>query len=163
MTTKPLTVPLAQAALHNSKHRPPPLRSLPWPALEPDRQYVDKPAPEAAEVAGKKKRKKKARVTDDMRVAALARVAKLVSDGSPSTEAVATVAKELGVSASVIYRWRAVAKQTRSAANGGEKETAPAFDGLDLILDILDLCERAKKGLTRSQRVRLKAAVNERL
>jgi len=49
-----------------------------------------------------------------------------------------------------------------AAAEGGEKE-APAFDGLDLILDILDLCERAKKGLTRSQRVRLKAAVNERL
>lgn len=49
-----------------------------------------------------------------------------------------------------------------AATEGGEKE-APVFDGLDLILDILDLCERAKKGLTRSQRARLKAALNERL
>jgi hypothetical protein len=56
----------------------------------------------------------------------------------------------------------AAKKAAKLAALDGEKE-APVFDGLDLILDILDLCERAKKGLSRSQRVRLKAAVNERL
>lgn len=56
----------------------------------------------------------------------------------------------------------AAKKAAKLTAVDGEKE-APVFDGLDLILDILDLCERAKKGLTRSQRARLKAAVNERL
>jgi hypothetical protein len=39
----------------------------------------------------------------------------------------------------------------------------PAFDGLDLILDIIELCERAKKGLSKSQSARLKAAIDERL
>lgn len=156
MTTKPLTVPLAQAALHNVK----PLRSLPPSALLPDRSHVDKPKPEAAEVAAKKKRRR-GRVTAEMRAAVPARVAKLISDGSPATEAVAVVAKEIGVSPSAVHRLRRLDKQ--GAANGAEKEAPRVFDGLDLILDILDLCERAKKGLTRSQRVRLKAALNERL
>ena len=126
MTTKPLTVPLAQAALYNSNHRPP-LRSVPARALEPDRSHVDKPAPEVTEMAWKKKMKR-------------------------SPESIAKMKATLA------------AKRARklAAIESGEK-VEPAFDGLDLILDILDLCERAKKGLTRSQRVRLKAAVNERL
>lgn len=55
----------------------------------------------------------------------------------------------------------AAKKAAKFAAADGEE--APVFDGLGLILDILDLCEKAKKGLTRSQRARLKAALNERL
>jgi transposase len=156
MTTKPLTVPLAQAALHNVK----PLRSLPPSALQPDRSHVDKPKPEAAEMAGKKKRRR-ARVTAEVRSSGLARVTKLISDGKSSTEAITTVAKEIGVSVSAIYTWRR--PLDKPGANGETERPSGKFDGLDLILDILDLCERAKKGLTRSQRVRLKAALNERL
>jgi len=145
MVTRPLTVPLAQAALHN--------------ALLPDRQYVERPKRETIEVAAKKKFRK---ATAETRVAAVARTEKLIAEGRSTGEAVAIVAKELGVNITTIYNWRAKGKQ--AASNGSDAGTeAPVFDGLDLILDILDLCERAKKGLSRSQRARLKAAVNERL
>lgn len=168
MVTTPLTVPLAQAALHNdprpSRPSPPtarPVRIVPKTALEPDRSLVDKPAPEAAEVAAKKR--KRSKVDAETRAVAVARVVKLIGAGNPSADAIATVAKELGVSESAVYQWRAAANKAGGTvvANGG-KETV-RLDGLDLILDIIELCERAKKGLTRSQRARLKAALNERL
>ncbi len=55
------------------------------------------------------------------------------------------------------------AKKAAKKAGAPAESIEPAFDGLDLILDIIELCEKAKKGLTKSQRVRLKAALNERL
>lgn len=56
-----------------------------------------------------------------------------------------------------------IAAKKAAAAAAGEPVGRPKLDGLDLILDIIELCEKAKKGLTKSQRVRLKAALNERL
>lgn len=58
---------------------------------------------------------------------------------------------------------KAAKKAAKADPFAGAEQVGPAFDGLDLILDIIELCERAKKGLTRSQRARLKAALNERL
>jgi transposase-like protein len=136
---------------------------VPPTALEPDRQHVDKP--EAAEVAAKKKRAR-AKATPETRAVAVARVDKLIGAGNPAGEAIATVAKELGVSDSSIHNWRAAARKSKSKPNGAiteESRPARAFDGLDLILDIIELCERAKKGLSKSQRARLRAALNERL
>lgn len=98
------------------------MRIVPPTALEPDRQLVDKPAPEAAKVAGKKRKR------------------------TPET----------------IAKFKATLAAKKAAA-AGEPIGRPKLDGLDLILDIIELCERAKKGLTKSQRVRLRAALNERL
>lgn len=56
-----------------------------------------------------------------------------------------------------------IAAKKAGAKRAAEESVEPAFDGLDLILDIIELCERAKKGLSKSQRVRLRAALNERL
>lgn len=114
--------------------------------------------------------KKKVRVPEETRAVGVARVAKLVAAGNPATEAVKSVAKELGVSPSTVDGWRVRAKKAKKAkkevaprAAAAEEKPEPAFDGLDLILDIIELCERAKKGLTKSQRARLRAALNERL
>ncbi len=165
MTTTPLTVPLAQAALHNDpspsrRAAPPssrPVRIVPRTALDPDRQLVDKP--EASKVAAKKKR---AKLTDETRSVAVARVEKLIEAGNPSGQAIATVSKELGVSDSAIHNWRAAANNKNK--NNGALELGPVkLDGLDLILDIIELCDRAKKGLSRNQRAKLKAMIVERL
>lgn len=124
MTTKPLTAPLAQIALANTRPSPPssrPMRIVPPTALEPDRSLIDKPG--AAEVAGKKKKRVR----------------------TPET----------------IAKFKATLATKKAAA--GEPIGRPKLDGLDLILDIIELCERAKKGLTRSQRARLRTALNERL
>lgn len=137
------------------------MRIVPPTAMEPDRQHIDKPAQGAAEVAGKKKTKKRKDVGAETRVVAVARVAKLISAGNPSAEAVATVAKELGVSESAVYNWRSAAK--KGGLNGEGKTPPPELNGLDLVLDIIELCERAKKGLSKSQRARLRASLNERL
>ncbi len=124
-----LTAPLAQVALSHTRPSPPssrPMRIVPPTAREPDRQHVDKP--EAAEVAGKKSRKKSPES-----------IAKLK----------ATLAKKR--------------EATAAAAAAGPPVGRPKLDGLDLILDILELCDRAKSGLTKSQRTRLRATLNEKL
>lgn len=164
MTPKPLTAPLAQIALANTRPSPPssrPMRIVPPTAVEPDRQHVDKPAREAAEVATKKKMKRRKDVGAEARAAAVARVAKLIEAGKISSEATSTVAKELGVSDASVYAWR---RETKKGASNGEGKTpSPELNGLDLVLDIIELCERAKKGLTKAQRARLRASLNERL
>jgi hypothetical protein len=57
----------------------------------------------------------------------------------------------------------AAKRAAKQAAAAAPPMGRPAFDGLDLILDIIELCERAKTGLSKSQRARLKAALDERL
>jgi len=157
MTPRPLTVPPAQAALHNVK--PSPVRLAPPSAIIPDRQYVEQPAPEVSEMAGKKK--KKTRKTFDAAFKAKV-VARALAAQKSGGESVRDIGRDIGVTDASVYQWIKAAKgQANGAAEPADK--APVFDGLDLILDILDLCERAKKGLSRSQRVRLKAALNERL
>jgi hypothetical protein len=109
-------------------------------------------------MAGKKKRQARGASTPESRAAALAKVDELIAGGTPTAQAVEAVAKKSGVSSAGVYGWR------RAAKPGSEPNGAPPkLDGLDLILDIIELCERAKKGLTKSQRARLKAALNERL
>jgi len=115
-----------------------------------------------SDVAAKKTRKR-AKVTAETRSVAVARVEKLTAAGNPSAEAVASVAKEFGVTEAAVYQWRKAARDAAPASANGPAKAAPAFDGLDLILDIIELCERAKKGLSKSQRARLKAAIDERL
>lgn len=56
----------------------------------------------------------------------------------------------------------AAKKAARLSAQEG-KSAPVELGGLDLILDIIELCERAKKGLSRSQRHRLRASLHERL
>jgi transposase-like protein len=191
--TRPLTAPLAQVALHRSNvvdmppssYRPAPPstrpRNMPPNALEPDRSLVEgyspparettlrsapeppkSPAPEVSDVAAKKTRKR-AKVTPETRAVAVARVDKLAQAGNSTKDAIAAVAKELGVSDSAVYNWRTAARNAAPATANGAVKAAPKLDGLDLILDIIELCERAKKGLSKSQRARLKAAIDERL
>ena len=162
-----------------STYRPSPpssrTRGMPPDALEPDRQLVEgfappkpqptlrsKPEPpkEGSKVAAKKKRSR-VKATPELRASSLAKLDKLLAAGTPASEAVATVAKEVGSSASVIYRWRKEVKSRAGESNGAAP--APKLSGLDLILDILELCDRAKQGLTKSQRTRLRATLNERL
>lgn len=186
-----LAAPLAQIALHRrsnvvdmppSSYRPSPpssrgpstrerlsqepdrlLVEVPEPPkTEPTRRSAPEPPREVAEMAGKKK-KPRAKVNDETRSVAVARVDKLIEAGAASAEAIAAVAKELGVSDSAIYNWRAAAKKGRPGKAVAGPVVRPKLDGLDLILDIIELCERAKKGLSKSQRVRLRAALNERL
>lgn len=106
-----------------------------YPSVVPDRSHVDDapPAPRLAEPPAPE-------------------VTEMAGKKKRSPESIAKMKATIAA--------KKAAKFT--GADGGEK-VEPAFDGLDLILDILDLCEKAKKGLTRSQRVRLKAALNERL
>ena len=126
---KPLTAPLAQIALANTRPAPPssrPIRIVPPTALQPDRQHVDKPEG-ATEVAGKKRKR--------------------------SPESIEKMKKTLAAK-------RAAAA---AAAAAGPPSGRPKLDGLDLVLDIIELVERAKNGLSKSQRARLRAALNERL
>jgi transposase-like protein len=191
--TRPLTAPLPQVALHRSNvvdmppstYRPSPPtarpRNMPPSALEPNRSVVEgyspparettlrsapeppeNPAPEVSDVAGKKK-KARGRVVAEDRAVAVARVDKLTQAGNSTKDAIAAVAKELGVSDSAVYNWRTAARNAAPATANGAVKAAPKLDGLDLILDIIELCERAKKGLSKSQRARLKAAIDERL
>jgi hypothetical protein len=85
---------------------------------EPDRSHVEgapppappsPPAPEPAEMAGKKKR---AVIDANTRAVAVARVNKLVAAGNPAMQAVAGVAKELGVSESSVLNWRTAARKS---------------------------------------------------
>lgn len=111
---------------------------------EPDRSMVEgfvptapPPPPESEpEPVAKKKR---AKVDDGTREVAVARVDKLVAAGNPSGKAVATVAKELGVSESAVINWRTkarkapkpkAAKKTRKAREAsGAPAPAPAANG----------------------------------
>jgi transposase-like protein len=131
--------------------------------LEEPRTPSERPEP----VAGKKKR---ARVDANTRSVGVARVDKLISAGNPAGKAIASVAKELGVSESAVINWRTAAKKAgpvklakKTAKEPATEPVAHVFDGLGLILDIIELAERAKKGLSKSQRARLRAALNERL
>lgn len=109
-----------------------------YPRTEPDRQHVAPPS-----------------VLDD-----------LLTEHRAESEPKPMPAKKKKRSPESIAKFKATLAAKKAAkfatADSGEK-VEPVFDGLDLILDILDLCEKAKRGLTRSQRVRLKAALNERL
>lgn len=68
-----------------------------------------------------------------------------------------------------IARMKATIAAKKSARNApaviapAEPVGKPKLDGLDLILDIIELCESAKERLTKSQRARLRAALNQRL
>jgi transposase len=99
-------------------------RTHPEPEPEPDRSHVEgapppappsPPAPEPAEMAGKKKRTV---VDENTRAVAVARVNKLVAAGNPAMQAVAGVAKELGVSESSVINWRTAARKTEGAKKG---------------------------------------------
>lgn len=76
---------------------------------------------------------------------------------------VAEMAGKKKRSPEAIAKMKATLAAKRKAKEAAAEPAAPAFDGLDLILDIIELCERAKKGLSKSQRVRLRATLNERL
>lgn len=184
-----LTAPLAQVALHAqarsniidmppSSYRPSPpsTRTLPRHALEPDRSLVEgyeppkqeptlrsRPEPPGASDMAGKKRQRQTNATDETKAAAVARIKALVSEGETREDALSKVAKEIGYAAGTINRWLVDAGTARKGGDDGPSSKAVKLDGLDLILDIIELCERAKKGLTKSQRARLRATLNERL
>lgn len=152
-----LTAPLAQIALRRersnvvdmppSSYRPSPpssrARSMPAHALDPDRQLIEGYAPPKQE-------------------------ATLRSAPEPPPEASEMAGKKKRTrSPESIAKMRATLAAKKAAgaaaAAAGPPVGRPKLDGLDLILDIIELCERAKKGLTKSQRARLKATLNERL
>jgi hypothetical protein len=148
-----MKAPLAQIALHHarggnvvdmppSSYRPSPpstrQRPLPPNALDPDRQLVDGYA------APKHEPTLRSTPTPPGEVAEVA--GKRRRPRSPET----------------IAKFKATMAAKR-AAEKADQSVAPKLDGLDLILDIIELCERAKKGLTKSQRMRLRAALHERL
>lgn len=115
-----------------SSYRPSPPSSRPPP--EPDRSQIDMPldppareatlrsAPEPpateepADVAVK--RKKRVLLTGENRAVAVARVDKLIEAGNPAGKAVASVAKEMGVSESAVINWRTAARK------GGKKKAS---------------------------------------
>lgn len=167
-----------------SSYRPSPPSTRVRAQTEPDRQLVEIPEPpktehtlrsvpeppKAAPEMAKKKRKEKA--SAEQREIALARVRALIKAGKTRLAALGKVAKELGYSTSALNKWMVDAgNRTRAERTDRVVETklanmpapGPQLNGLDLFLDIIELCERAKKGLTKSQRVRLRAALNERL
>lgn len=185
-----LTAPLAQIALRSGRPNvvdmppstyrpsPPSTRGVPPPhALEPDRQLVEgyqppkreitprsvpEPRKGPPEMAGKK-RKRQANAADETKAAAVARVKALVSGGESREDALGKVAKELGYAPGSLNRWMVQVNKASDDSVSAPSSKAVVLNGLDLILDIIELCERAKKGLTKSQRARLKAALNERL
>lgn len=77
-------------------------------------QYAQESEPEP--VAAKKKKKARAKVDADTRAVAVARVDKLIGAGNPTGKAVASVAKELGVSESSIMNWRTAANHAKNHA-----------------------------------------------
>ena len=131
-------------------------------------------------------KKKRVVVSDETRTVAVARVDKLVEAGNPAGEAVASVAKEIGVSDSAVINWRTAARK-----NGGKVETKnrskkPAKQAkkrsrietqiagharksaeepgpLDIALDLLALATRAREKLGAASRKRLLAELTERL
>lgn len=126
MTTRPLTVPLAQAALHNA--RPSPLRLAPPSALVPDRQYVEQPARKAPEVAAKKK---KTRKTFDAAFKAKA-VARALAAQESGSESVREVARDLEITDASIYQWIKAAKEANGAAKPADKGRKPRGGGGDI-------------------------------
>lgn len=139
-----LTAPLAQVALSNVIDMPPssyrpsppstrPRRMMPRDALDPDRQLVEGYEPTLRS-----------------------------APEPPRGDAEMAGKKKRTRSPESIAKMKATLA-AKAAAAAGTPTGRPKLDGLDLILDIIELCERAKKGLTKSQRSRLKAALNERL
>jgi hypothetical protein len=151
--TRPLTAPLAQVALHRSNvvdmppssYRPAPPstrpRNMPPSALEPDRSHVEGYSPPARETTLRSAPERQKGASD------------------------MAATKKRSRSAETIAKFKATlaAKKAAQLAAEAEPTGRPKFDGLDLILDIIALCERAKKGLSKSQRARLKAVIDERL
>jgi uncharacterized protein YoaH (UPF0181 family) len=94
---------------------------------EPDRSMVEgyvptaPPPPPESEPEPVAAKKKRAKVDDGTREVAVARVDKLVAAGNPSGKAVATVAKELGVSESAVVNWRTKARKAPKAAKKTRK------------------------------------------
>lgn len=105
---------------------------------EPDRSHVEgfvptAPPPAESEPEPVAARKKRAKITDETRAVAVARVDKLVAAGTTAGRAVATVAKELGVSDSSVINWRTAArkapkpaKKKRASKNGARRSAAGA-------------------------------------
>jgi hypothetical protein len=152
--TRPVTAPLAQVALHRSNvvdmppssYRPAPPstrpRIMPPSALEPDRSLVEGYSPPARETTLRSAPEPPKEASD-------------MAGKKKMTRSPESIAKMKATLAA-----KRAAKQAAAAAPPMGR---PAFDGLDLILDIIELCERAKTGLSKSQRARLKAALDERL
>jgi len=171
---------------------PRPPEPPPPSSAEPDRAFVEnapqkteptlrsapEPPKEPSKVAGGKKRRKKA--SDETKSIAVARVESLVGAGEELAKALAKVGKEIGSSPLSVKQWVYKARKRKPAqpakkraSNGAGRRVeaaiaehlapSPQLDGLDLVLDIIELCERAKTGLTKSQRARLRTALNERL
>lgn len=133
MKPPPLTAPLAQVALSHTRPSPP--SSRPMRIVPPSALEPDRQLVERPPevVEMDEKKKKKKRSRSPESIAKM-----------KATLANKRAAREL-------------------AASAGPPVGRPKLDGLDLILDIIELCERAKKGLSKSQRARLRAALNERL
>jgi hypothetical protein len=147
-----LTAPLAQIALRRSNvvdmppstYRPSPPSTRARAQTEPDRQLVENYEPPKPE------RTLRSAPEPPREVSEMAGKKKR----SHSPESIAKLKATLAA--------KRAAKEAVAAAAGAPIRR-PRLNGLDLILDIIELCERAKKGLTKSQRVRLRAALNERL
>jgi hypothetical protein len=153
------------------------VENAPPQKTEPTLRSAPEPPKEAAEMAGSKKGRKKA--SDETKSIAVARVESLVGAGEQLQKALAKVGKEIGNSPLSVRQWvfearkQKPAKPAKKRASNGagrrvdaaiaEHLAPPKLDGLDLVLDIIELCERAKTGLTKSQRARLRTALNERL
>lgn len=92
------------------------------PSSRPIRRAPSAPEPTAAMPPERKaepvaaKRKKRAKVGADTRAVAVARVEKLIGAGNPAGKAVASVAKELGVSDSAVMNWRTAANHAKNHA-----------------------------------------------
>lgn len=145
---------------------------------EPDRSHVEgfvptAPPPAESEPEPVAAKKKRAKVTDETRAVAVARVDKLVAAGTASGKAVATVAKELGVSDSAVINWRTAARKAPKPAKKRRSPAAaaPAANGahngqaspLDLVFEMLTLADRAKTALGAPSRSRLLAELTVRL
>jgi hypothetical protein len=153
------------------ENAPPPQKA------EPTLRSAPEPPKEPAEMAGSKKGRKFANA--ETKSVAVARVEALVGAGEQLKKALAKVGKEIGSSPLSVRQWvlkarkqkPAVPAKKRASNGAGRRVDAaiaehlapPKLDGLDLVLDIIELCERAKAGLTKSQRMRLRTALNERL
>lgn len=173
-----------------SSYRPSPPSTRVRMQTEPDRQLVEdfeppktehtlrsvpEPPKDLSEMAGSKKGRKRA--SDEHKSIAVARVEALVGAGEQLQKALGKVGKEIGSSPLSVRQWVFKARKQEPAKKRAGKKAGrrveatiaehlapePRFDGLDLILDIIELCERAKEGLTKSQRARLRATLNDRL